>query len=168
MLKLFLLSAVGAMAALAPAAAAQAVGPDAAACRPNADQPAILVNVTGFKAQSGRVRVQAYGTNPADFLAKGKYVRRIDLPVSGQRMMVCVAVPNPGNYAIAVRHDVDGNGKKGDWGDGGGFSRNPELSLFHLKPSFKEVAVPIGRGVRSIDVVLNYRKGISIGPVSSS
>jgi len=166
MLKLALFSAAGALAALAPAAAAQAIGPDAAACRANADRPAILVNVTGFKEQSGRVRVQLYGTNPADFLAKGKYVRRIDLPVSGGRMAVCVAVPNPGNYAIAVRHDVDGNGKKGDWGDGGGFSRNPGLSLFHLKPSFKEVALPIGKGVRSIDVVLNYKRGLSIGPVS--
>jgi uncharacterized protein (DUF2141 family) len=81
-------------------------------------------------------------------------------------MNICVAVPRPGSYAIAVRHDADANGKSG-WSDGGGFSRNPKISLFDLKPSLQEVAVPIGSGVKPVNVVLNYRRGLAIGPIAS-
>lgn len=152
--------------AFAPAASAQAaLGPDAAACASGSNRPAVLVSVNGFKNRSGRVRVQLYGSNPADFLTRGKKLRRIDLPVTGAGAMnVCVAVPSPGTYAIAVRHDADGNGKSG-WNDGGGFSNNPKISLFDLKPSHREVAINVGRSVKPVSVVLNYRRGVSIGPV---
>ena len=164
-----LMSSIAVAAALtfvAPATAAEAaLGPDAASCRTGAGEPAVLVNVTGFKQRAGRVRVQLYGSNPADFLAKGKKLRRIDLPVTGTGpMRVCVAVPKAGEYAIAVRHDVSGNGS--DWGDGGGFSRNPKLSLLNLKPKYQNVAIPVGNGVTTIDVVLNYKQGLTIKPIA--
>ena len=166
MLKLFVSTGAAALALAASAAPAQAaLGPDAPSCRAGGSNPAVLVNVTGFKHRNGKLRVQLYGSNPADFLAKGKKVRRIDLPVTGSGpMRVCVAVPRTGNYAVAVRHDADGNGKSG-WNDGGGFSRNPKISLMDLKPSYQEVAIPVGKGVKPVDVVLNYRSGLSIGPV---
>lgn len=169
MLKLMSSVALVALAFVAPApAAAAALGPDAASCRTGAGEPAVLVNVTGFKNRVGRLRVQLYGNNPSDFLAKGKKLRRIDLPVTGSGpMRVCVAVPEAGRYAIAVRHDADANGKSG-WNDGGGFSRNPRISLFDMKPKLAEVAILIGNGVKPVDVVLNYRKGLSIGPIASS
>lgn len=166
MLKLPLALATVALTFVTPVAAAQAaLGPDAASCRAGSDQPAILVNVSGFKSQSGRVRVQIY--NSSNFLVKGQRVRRIDLPVSANSMPICVALPGPSSYAVAVRHDVNGNSKSGDWSDGGGFSRNPKLTLFKLKPSFGQVAVPVGNGVRPVNVMLNYRQGLSIGPVKS-
>ena len=166
MFKLMSSIAAGALLFVAPAAAQAALGPDAASCTPGAGEPAVLVNVTGFKNRSGKVRVQLYGGNPADFLAKGKWVRRVDLPVtSSGSMKVCVALPKAGNYAVAVRHDADGNGKSG-WSDGGGFSRNPSISLLDLKPSYQEVAIPVGNGVKPVDVVLNYRRGLRIGPIS--
>ena len=167
MLKLFASAATAALALAASAAPAQAaLGPDAPSCRSGSNDPAVLVNVTGFKHRNGKLRVQLYGSNPADFLAKGKKLRRIDLPVTGSGpMRVCVAVPRAGNYAVAVRHDADGNGKSG-WNDGGGFSRNPKVSLMDLKPSYQEVAIPVGKGVKPVDVVLNYRQGLSIGPVN--
>lgn len=144
-------------------AAAAVLGPDAAACA--RDDPALLVRVDGFKARTGTLRVQIYGDNPADFLAKGKKLRRIDLPVTPRGPMdVCVAVPAPGEYAVAVRHDLDGNGKSG-WSDGGGFSRNPSISLLKLKPSYRDVAIQVGESVKRLAVVLNYRQGLSIGPV---
>jgi uncharacterized protein (DUF2141 family) len=166
MLKLVLPLAAAGLALVAPAAAAQAaLGPDAPACDAGANRPAVLVNVNGFKHRSGRVRVQLYGSNPSDFLEKGKKLRRIDLPVTGTgAMAVCVAVPAPGTYAVAVRHDADGNGKSG-WNDGGGFSNNPKLSLMSLKPSHRATAISVGRSVKPISVVLNYRSGLSVGPV---
>jgi uncharacterized protein (DUF2141 family) len=166
MLKLMPFIAAGALImATDPTPAQAALGPDAASCRPGASNPAVLVNVYGFKNRAGRVRVQLYGSNPSDFLAKGKKLRRIDLPVTASGTMpVCVALPRAGNYAIAVRHDADDNGKSG-WNDGGGFSRNPRISLFDLKPQLNEVVIAVGNGVKPIDVILNYRRGLSIGPV---
>ncbi|MGE5723393.1 MAG: DUF2141 domain-containing protein [Sphingomonadales bacterium] len=164
MLKLASSITVAALAVLAPAAAAQAIGPDAAACNGGSERPALLVNISGFKTAAGKLRVQLYPAS-GDFLAKGKWLRRIDLPVQGRAPMhVCIAVPRPGSYAVAVRHDTQANGS--DWNDGGGFSRNPKLSLFHLKPSYRDVAIPVGNGVQSINVLLNYREGLSIGPAA--
>ena len=157
-----------ALALIAPAAGAQAMalGPEAAACRAGADAPAVLVRVEGFKAHTGMLRVQVYGSDPADFLAKGRKLKRVELPVTaGGPMDVCVALPKPGNYAIAVRHDIDGSGKSG-WNDGGGFSRNPHLSLVSLKPRYEDVVIGVGPAPRAIEVVLNYRQGFTIRPVA--
>lgn len=145
-----------------PAAAQGAVGPDAASCRNGG--PAVLVNVTGLKNATGKVRVQLYGSNPADFLAKGKRLRRVEVASNGSSIPVCIAVPKAGRYAIAVRHDANGDGKSG-WSDGGGFSGNPNLSLANLKPAYDKVAFNAGEGVTRINVVMNYRNGLSIRPV---
>jgi uncharacterized protein (DUF2141 family) len=156
---------VAATAAAAPAKAQEILGPDAAACRAGTPGPAALVRVYGFKSRSGTLRVQLYGNNPDDFLAKGKKLKRIDLPVSPSGdMNVCVDLPSYGEYAIAVRHDRDGNRKSG-WSDGGGFSGNPKISLTSLKPDFEEASFAARQGVTVVDVVMNYRSGLSIKPV---
>lgn len=148
----------------APGVAQAQLGPDAAACR--ARQPSILVNIDGFSQRTGNVRVALYGGNPRAFLERGQTIRKIDLPVSrAGPMHICVAVPRPGQYAVAVRHDVDGNGRSG-WNDGGGFSRNPRISLINLRPSYGNVAINVGQGVLGVNVVLNYRFGLSIRPVN--
>ena len=62
---------------------------------------------------------------------------------------------------VLVINGGDGN----DWGDGGGFSRNPRLSLTSLRPRYQNVAVNVGQGVLGLNVVLNYRFGLSVRPV---
>jgi uncharacterized protein (DUF2141 family) len=164
-LKMLASGAVFALALIAAPGAAQAMGPDAAACRAGGN--GILVTIDGFRERTGNVRVALYGSNPSQFLARGQTLRKINLPVSrAGPMQICVAVPNPGRYAVAVRHDVDGDNARGDWTDGGGFSRNPSISLMHLRPSYNSVAINAGRGVTPIRVVLNYRYGLSIRPAS--
>ena len=144
--------------------AAQAMGPDAAACRNGGS--GILVTVDGFRARTGNVRVALYGSNPSQFLARGATLRKVNLPVSrAGPMQICVAVPQPGRYAVAVRHDVDGDNASGDWSDGGGFSRNPSISLMRLRPRYDAVAINAGRGVTRVRGVLNYRFGLAIRPV---
>ena len=164
------LTAAGAAAALAlalrPGIAEAAIGPDAAACAPRSGRTALIVNVRGFRARSGSLRIALYGSDPARFLARGGSVRRVDVPVARSgTMQVCVAVPQPGRYAVAVRHDENGNGET-DWDDGGGFSRNPVLSIAG-RPAFERVAFDVRRGVQAIDVTLNYRSGLTIGPAPS-
>ena len=150
--------------AAAPGVAQAALGPDAAACRGGSGQSAVLVNVSGFKSRTGSIRVNVYGSDPSKFLERGQYVRQINVPVSRSGTMpICVALPSAGRYAVAVRHDANASGSS-DWNDGGGFSRNPHLSLLHLRPSFGDVAVNVGQGVLGVNVVLNYRFGLSIHP----
>jgi len=165
MLKSMPIFALAALAVAVPAPAAAVLGPDAASCRAGSNQPAVLVNLSGFKAPTGEVRVQLY-TADSNFLAKGKYLRRIELPVTGSGpMRICLAAPAAGQYAVAVRHDVDGNGKSG-WNDGGGFSGNPRLSITATKPRPVQVAFNVGNSVKPVDVVMQYRQGLSVGPVA--
>ena len=156
-------AALGFALAAAPGGA-QAMGPDAATCRAG-DRPAVLVTVDGFNRRTGNVRVAIYN-NPGTFLERGATLRKIDVPVTrGGPMRICVALPRAGSYAVAVRHDVDGNGRSG-WSDGGGFSRNPDISLTNLRPRYQNVAVNVGDGPLPVRVVLNYRFGLSIRPVA--
>ena len=150
-------------AALPASARAQLVGADPAACS-DPEATALHVHVSGFKNGAGSVRFQAYGSDPAAFLEKGKWVRRVDVPLAGRSSLdVCLRLPQPGRYALAVRHDANGSGKS-DWNDGAGFSRNPRLSLFRPKPSFDAVVIAAGRGQTRVPIVMNYRHGLSIGP----
>jgi uncharacterized protein (DUF2141 family) len=154
--------------AFAGAPAVAQLGPDAAACRSGggATGSAILVNVNGFRERTGSVRVNVYGSDASRFLARGQYVRQINVPVTGTGpMRICVAVPGAGRYAVAVRHDSDGNGRSG-WSDGGGFSRNPSVSLLSLRPSYDSVAFNVGRGVAGVNITLLYRYGLSIRPAA--
>lgn len=130
----------------------------------NSSLPTMTVRVTGLKSGAGKVRVQAYGPGGASFLDKGKWVRRVDKPLNGHRSVeVCVPLPRAGQYAFVVRHDANAN-RKSDWNDGGGFSRNPNLSLIG-KPSFAETAVAVPNGPAKTNVVMNYRQGLSVKPV---
>ena len=65
--------------------------------------------------------------------------------------------------SAAVRHDANAN-RKSDWNDGAAFSRNPKLGLT-TKPSFGQTAVRVGNGPTKFNVVLNYRHGLSVGPI---
>jgi uncharacterized protein (DUF2141 family) len=163
MLKLTARATLMGLALTAQPGAAQALGPDAVHCRSGAGGPAVLVRVDGFKARSGSIRVNVYDS-AATFLERGRYVRQVNVPVTRSGPMpICVRLPRSGQYAVAVRHDVDGDGS--DWGDGGGYSRNPRLSLTNLRPNFRTVDFTVGDAVQSVPVVLNYRFGLSVRPV---
>ena len=129
---------------------------------------AVIVHVNGLKAAAGTVRVQAYGPDPATFLQKHRWVARVEAKPMGRRDVdLCLTLPGPGRYAIAARHDANANGKS-DWSDGGGFSRNPSLSLFHLRPAFDQVAVPVRAGIpERISILMLYRRGLTLGPVKA-
>ena len=94
----------------------------------------------------------------------GEWAARVDVPLGGRRSVdICLPLPAAGQYSVAVRHDSNAN-KKSDWNDGAGFSRNPRLSLLG-RPSFAATAVAVQRGPTRLNVVINYRKGMSVGPI---
>ncbi|HWW66268.1 MAG TPA: DUF2141 domain-containing protein [Sphingomonadaceae bacterium] len=148
----------------------QAAGAEAAQCT-SPSGAALMVDVRGFKKTRGDLRVQVYGSDPAQFVKGGKRIARIDMPVRSDPMQVCVPLPAPGRYAVAVRHDINGDGK-GGMSDGGGFSRNPGISvgdaIARRMPPYEEVAINVGPSVKKVDIVLQYMRGLfSIGPVKS-
>ncbi len=142
-----------------------AIGPEAAACRPGSNQPAVLVNVRGFRERTGTIRVQIHGSDANTWLGNKTHLKRIELPVSRPNMPVSVALPGPGRYAVAVRHDQDGD-RRFTRRDGGGYSGNPRLSITSLKPPYERSAFRVGNGTTRVDVVMNYLVGLSIRPVA--
>ncbi|MFN3451147.1 MAG: DUF2141 domain-containing protein [Sphingorhabdus sp.] len=153
---LVLLSAAGLALVSGTAAAGQEIGNDLSRCAAGKG-PAVLVNVRGIKEAKGLVRVQSYAATPGSWLAKGRWLHRIESRASAGNMSICLPVPSEGKYGIAVRHDRNANGKTDITQDGGGFSNNPSVSILNLgKPSVSKVAFDAGPGVTRITVNLRY------------
>jgi uncharacterized protein (DUF2141 family) len=152
-----ILLATGALA-LGPAASAQynrVVPHNPAAC--NAGGPAIKVTVSGIKAGGGTMRVQSYYGTKADWLEKGKWLTRTETAARAGSMTFCIPVPASGTYAVAVRHDVNGNGKTDIRSDGGAMSNNPSINIFNLgKPSYTKTRFSVGSGVTPISINMRY------------
>jgi len=119
--------------------------------------PAIEVTVAGVKNGSGTVRVQTYRATSSDWLQKGRWLSRIEVPARAGSMTFCVPVPAAGDYALAVRHDVNGNGETDITIDGGAMSNNPSINIFNLgRPSVSKTAFAVGNGVKAIRVQMKY------------
>ena len=146
-----------------PAVAAIA-GRDAAHCI--AGEPTAQVRVAGFKQPSGTVQVTFYSSD--GWLKKGKSLRKVRVPISQPGSIdICVGVPGPGPYGVAVHHDLNGNGNR-DRADGGGYSRNPPVSLTSLRPRFVLASFEVSASPRLVPVELLYLHGLRIGPERSS
>ncbi len=133
-------------------------------CTPG--RPAVLVHVAGFKQASGQVKVSLYGADTSRWLVKKGRIAKVKVPVTGRAMDICMPVPAPGRYALAVHHDLNANGGR-DRQDGGGYSRNPKVSLFNPKPSFDRAAFSVGASPARVGVTLLYIHGLDVGPVGS-
>jgi len=119
--------------------------------------PAVMVTVDGIKSSSGNMRVQTYRGVADEWLKKGKWLNRIEIPAREGTMTFCLPVPGTGTYAIAVRHDVNGNSSTDIANDGGGMSNNPSINIFNLgKPSYKKTAIDVGKEVKSIRIQMRY------------
>lgn len=136
----------------------------ASGCAPG--KPSVLVHVAGFKQAAGKVKISLYGSDSHRWLTKGGRISKVKMPVTGRAMDICLPVPAPGRYAVAVHHDFNLNGDR-DRQDGGGYSRNPKVSLLNPKPPFSKAAFAVGNGPSKVGVKLLYIKGLSVGPAGS-
>lgn len=150
------LAAAGLALGSSAAAAGQEISNDLSRCAAGKG-PAVLVNVRGVKETAGRIRVQSYPATSSAWLAKGRWLHRVESRANAGSMSFCVPVPAEGKYGIAVRHDLNANGKTDISKDGGGFSNNPSISILNLgKPSVGKVAFQAGPGVTRITINLKY------------
>lgn len=142
----------------APAfASGQVIPNDLGKCKAGAG-PAVLVNVSGVKESNGKMRVQTYRGISSEWLKTGAWLHRVEAPAKTGNMQFCLPVPAAGTYAVAIRHDINGNGKTDIFGDGGGMSNNPSVNIFNLgKPSYKKTAFTVGNEVKSINISMKYR-----------
>ena len=144
-----------------PACALSAPTGSSADCAPG--KPSVIIHVAGFKQPAGKVRISLYGPDADRWLAHGGRISKVKLPVTARAMNICMPVPAPGRYAVAVHHDYNVNGER-DHQDGGGYSRDPKVSLLNPKPSFAKAAFNVGNGPARIAVTMLYLKGLSVGP----
>ncbi len=121
------------------------------------DGPAVWLQVTNVEGSGGTMRFQLYPGTEADWLERGRWLNRIELPARAGTMQVCIPVPRPGNYAIAIRHDKNNNGRTDISSDGGGMSNNPSINIFNLgKPGIDKTRFSIGREVLPMRIRMRY------------
>lgn len=148
--------AAAALAMTGTASAGSVISNDMSRCNAG-DGPAAKVIVQGIKGSAGKVRVQIYPATKAAWLSKGQWLQRIESGTRAGMMHFCLPLTAAGNYAIAVRHDKNGNGNTDITSDGGGFSNNPSLSLFNLgKPSVGKASFYAGPGVTTLTINMKY------------
>lgn len=105
------------------------------------DRMQIRVTINGVGA-GGILSVGLYN-DPEHFLKKKGRKQRIRIPVMASQHTVCFDIKQPGTYAVAVYHDVDGNHKlRKRWNmtpnEPFGLSNNPEQHFGF--PKFRDSA----------------------------
>lgn len=119
--------------------------------------PAVWIQVTGISSSEGTLRIQLYRGTRDDWLETGRWINRIELPAREGTMQVCMPAPASGDYAIAIRHDRNGNGRTDITSDGGGMSNNPSINIFNLgKPSVNRTRFSLGREVLPMNIRMRY------------
>lgn len=158
--------------ALASVISSPELGKAEGRCRSPERGSAFIVQIEGLKDRKGRLKLELYPANDADFLADddilfnaGKPFRRVEMaPPANGSVELCIRAPGPGTYALSLLHDRDGNRKFGLSSDGIGFSGNPKLGW--SKPKVATVAIRIGREPTRLRIMMNYRRGLmSFGPL---
>jgi len=147
-----------ALALPAPAAAQyeQVISNDMRQCAPGGG-PAVRVTVRGIKSSTGKIRLQSYRASQADWLEKGRWINRIEVPARKGSMTFCVPLPASGSYALAARHDANGNNETDIFGDGGAMSNNPSVNILNLgRPGIEETRFPVNGGVKRMSITMLY------------
>lgn len=158
-------AAAGAMAAVGavPAAAQEFVYNrkamnDLSQCAPGKG-PAVRLAVSGLKSSSGYVFVRTYPARSSDWLKSRRYVIRVEAAPKQGSMTVCVPLPAPGDYAIAVQHDANGNRETDFSTDGAGMSNNPEIKKIlgiPRPPSVDKTRFTAGAGITRLAITVKY------------
>ena len=121
-------------------------------CHADRVQIRVLVNNV---SEGGILKLELFGEK--DFMKKSGKLRRVRVPAAAAPMLVCIDVPEPGDYAVVGYHDMDGDRKLDKkWNfkpkEPYGLSNNPKIESLRL-PKWEETRfnVPVG----GTDIVIN-------------
>lgn len=156
-------AAVFALVAVLSAATTASADPQGAAPPPGCTGPAsstwLNVAASGLRNGNGQLAVTLYQDIPSKFLARhgSLYVGRVGANAGSTH--VCIFVPSPGIYALALYHDENSNQKFDRTGiglpaEGYGFSNNP--GTFAGLPSFRSVRLNVPRSGLTTRVTMKY------------
>jgi len=151
--------------------AAQQLDPVEGACGLVAGVP-VYVTITGLMDRSGRIKVELYPANEADFLrddtglkSDGRPFRRVWAQTpSSDPVTVCIRAPYAGQWALLVTHDRDGRNKFNFWQDGAGFPSGGRLG--RSRPKVRQALLNVGANGGGVTVRMQYLRGLGgFGPV---
>jgi uncharacterized protein (DUF2141 family) len=119
----------------------------------------LLVQVHGVRNGHGSLVAILYGDRPDDFLRRKGWLDRERVPARAGSVALCLQVPRPGLYAVAVYHDENDNrrfdrGWTGLPSEGYGVSNNPRPVL--RAPTHDESVIEVGAGSRVVHIELRY------------
>lgn len=117
-------------------------------CSVNASTQKVTIQITGIREQKGNVIIGIY--DDAELFGRdGSEIRKLSVPVDSEKVTVTMEGLKEGEYAFAVVHDKNGNGKcdynmLGIPKESFGFSNNvrPKWKI----PSFNDVKVNVEDG----------------------
>lgn len=119
----------------------------------------VNVTVEGLRNSNGVVTLTLYPDDPARFL-KPRGSLYVTKATARQGLAhVCIYIPEPGAYGLALYHDENANGKIDRNGlgipkEGFGFSNNPRIFL--SAPSFAKVRFVVSGGGSSTRIKMKY------------
>jgi uncharacterized protein (DUF2141 family) len=137
-----------------PTAQAHAQSP----CRGEPGATRLHVVVEGVRDDRGLMAATLYGDDPGKFLkSRGELLVWFD-PAQTPTQTMCVYLPGPGLYGMALYHDANANHHfdRALFGptEGYGFSRNPHL-LFG-PPPLRAVSFHAGEGETTVHIRMHY------------
>ncbi len=135
------------------------IGAGLAAAPPAAKPGEVVITVTDLRSGKGVVR--ACMTTRADIFPKcikDPAAFRAVVPASGKVEIRFTGV-KPGQYAIALLHDENGNGKADRAmgmmpKEGYGFSRDAPVKM--APPKFSDAVFPFGEGTSRVTIKMRY------------
>jgi uncharacterized protein (DUF2141 family) len=150
-------SAVALMTALC-AAPARADAQAPVECQGEPSAARLHVIIEGVRDDRGEMTATLYGDDPAKFLKNGGELKVWRDPSQPPSQEMCVWLPGPGDYAMAIYQDSNGNHHfdHGMFGptEAYGFSRNPHL--YFGPPSVGQVKFAAGEGETTVHIRLHY------------
>jgi uncharacterized protein (DUF2141 family) len=117
----------------------------------------LTLNILNIKANKGIIQVLIFKSSDGFPEEVNKAVKSLSIPVKNFSATVVIQDLSPGNYAVSLFHDEDGDGKlkKNSVGlpiEKYGFSNNP--TLFFGPPSFSKCAFKVNSSPVLIEISL--------------
>lgn len=144
---------------LAGLAVAPAVSRAQATCEGDPGDTKLHIVVQGVRSSDGVMTATLYGADPAKFLKGGGELKVWRESAKAPLTEMCVWLPGPGTYAVAIYHDAKRayrltRGPFGVPNQDYGFSRNPHLFLG--PPSLRATNFPATAGDNTVFIKLRY------------
>jgi len=131
-----------------------------AGCGAGGDGAYLFVTMENLRNDEGNIRAQIYSDKADEFLEKGTWLKRVEIKTMRSEdveQQICIELPSEGEFALAILHDRNANGKLDVFTEGFGFSRNPKLGFG--PPDHDEVVYKAKKGVNKLKVSMSYLIG---------